>query len=666
MYESVKPKDFGDLLFIYLVLLAIRGLFIFGSRPLLGLINTDRQPVSWQNATVMTWGGLRGAVGLALAIQVSQNRAPDSNGVPQISTEESNKVLFFVSGVAFLTTIVNATTAPFLVKKLGILAQPHAQLRLQKMLWAQMVDWSVSESHNHVDAVSNGLRHMVQAIDDSLNSMQVAKEPVKPHRQNQNDAAEPQCASVVPVTGEPNVEVRTSFHRTGGKKDEIKDDPDIAELNTELVKRLWIAERMYKEIPHEDKHLFTLPEDSLLENVDDMKAMVDQLGVDVSLAKAVNSTFLSLVGTSYRTQMADGVLPPGSEEAKSLMTSVRVSNTPLRPDLCDFDFVLKFMNKSQSGDFKVWWQQNKDGCGEKNGNSPITPKEIEPEPSRLAKIVASPTFNLSMAALILANCVYVLIEEGARNEKNKDNAGWAFCEILFTFIFIVEFAVKFKAIGWAYFKDAGNIFDFVLVVLGFAGVVVMFVTEEGDLGASEARMLRIVRIFRVLRFLRVFRFFRTELDWVDPECVAYMKTIRVLESFIQAHLSSQALLVKFFGGKSKMEDDKAEIARCVLQSQAQIYKAISLTIAAKKQMDTTSLQEIERVHQMLHVTEGLEKYVMEAYDCGAISSKEAESILEPLHHKISHIMQEMKSLRKKGNSDGKGPAAAPGPAAPAW
>jgi sodium/hydrogen exchanger 10/11 len=45
-----------------------RGLMIFILYPLLQRIGYG---LDWQNATVMSWGGLRGAVGLALALVVS-------------------------------------------------------------------------------------------------------------------------------------------------------------------------------------------------------------------------------------------------------------------------------------------------------------------------------------------------------------------------------------------------------------------------------------------------------------------------------------------------------------------------------------------------------------------------------------------------------------------
>merc|ERR1719446_436424 len=115
----IKPINYIHLIVIYLFLTIVRGIFIFCSKPLLRMLSAEKKEVTWQDCCVMTWGGLRGAVGLALAIQVNRGKASDKNGVPQITTEEAELVLFFVSGIAFLTTAINATTAPRLVEMLG-------------------------------------------------------------------------------------------------------------------------------------------------------------------------------------------------------------------------------------------------------------------------------------------------------------------------------------------------------------------------------------------------------------------------------------------------------------------------------------------------------------------------------------------------------------------
>merc|ERR1719424_1463868 len=147
----------------------VRGCFLFGSLPLLKLLSPTRTAVTWQDATVMTWGGLRGAVGLALAIQVANGKGWNGDiGKHHIADEEAELVLFFVSGVAFLTTLINATTAPMLVKKLGITQAPEVQLKLMKKFNEQLVNLSIQE-HNPPE-VTEGLVDMLHKIEHHFHS----------------------------------------------------------------------------------------------------------------------------------------------------------------------------------------------------------------------------------------------------------------------------------------------------------------------------------------------------------------------------------------------------------------------------------------------------------------------------------------------------------------
>jgi sodium/hydrogen exchanger 10/11 len=135
---DIAAIDYVHLIVIYIFLLVLRGFLIFVSRPVLKLLSADNQAVTVQDALVMTWGGLRGAVGLALAISVNVDRAPHiCTNVKQISLEDARRLLFYVSGVAFLTMVVNATTAPALVHSLGITATPQARQLLLKMFHQQ-------------------------------------------------------------------------------------------------------------------------------------------------------------------------------------------------------------------------------------------------------------------------------------------------------------------------------------------------------------------------------------------------------------------------------------------------------------------------------------------------------------------------------------------------
>ena len=69
-----------------------------------------------------TYAGLRGAIGLALALLV--------NSSPKVPDYVKDVILLHIGGVAFLTLIINAVTTGHLVKFLGLLKQSPIQKNL--------------------------------------------------------------------------------------------------------------------------------------------------------------------------------------------------------------------------------------------------------------------------------------------------------------------------------------------------------------------------------------------------------------------------------------------------------------------------------------------------------------------------------------------------------
>ena len=75
-------------------------------------------------------------------------------------------MLFFVCGIAFLTPIINATTAPAFVNWLGLTKLPEAQRRLMKMMYEQLANWSQEASQP--PEVTHGLQHMRQDMEQNI------------------------------------------------------------------------------------------------------------------------------------------------------------------------------------------------------------------------------------------------------------------------------------------------------------------------------------------------------------------------------------------------------------------------------------------------------------------------------------------------------------------
>lgn len=65
--------------------------------------------LNWREAMVLAWGGLRGAVGLALALFVSLDGSISD-------TRFRTLTFFFISAIVLLTLLIQGTTTPLLLQ----------------------------------------------------------------------------------------------------------------------------------------------------------------------------------------------------------------------------------------------------------------------------------------------------------------------------------------------------------------------------------------------------------------------------------------------------------------------------------------------------------------------------------------------------------------------
>merc|ERR1712226_76024 len=101
-----------------------------------------------------------------------------------------------------------------------------------------------------------------------------------------------------------------------------------------------------------------------------------------------------------------------------------------------------------------------------------------------------------------------------------------------------------------------------------------------------------------------------------------MTKIATLVCFAQSHLLAQKDLIKYFGGNGVLDDiNEAEIARCILQSQVFVYRALVEAVAERQHLDKELLNEMHHLHERKTITEGLEKFVMSAFTNGAINAR---------------------------------------------
>jgi NhaP-type Na+/H+ or K+/H+ antiporter len=108
----ITGKDYGLVFVSYIILHFIRFICIFMFWPLLKAIGYG---MSFNQVLLCSYAGLRGAVGMSLALIVAVD-----DKLPKYSRDV---ILLHVAGVALLTLLINATTTGWVVTKLGLSRQ---------------------------------------------------------------------------------------------------------------------------------------------------------------------------------------------------------------------------------------------------------------------------------------------------------------------------------------------------------------------------------------------------------------------------------------------------------------------------------------------------------------------------------------------------------------
>ena len=135
---GVTAEDYGVLMVLYAVSTVTRltiVLLVWWFESLTG------RNVDWRDALVTTWGGLRGAVGLALALMVFAEAGTICERVRQ-------KILFHASGIVMLTVIVNSMTMRGLISLLRINEVPPERRLMQKQAIKKLLKASIDEEEH--------------------------------------------------------------------------------------------------------------------------------------------------------------------------------------------------------------------------------------------------------------------------------------------------------------------------------------------------------------------------------------------------------------------------------------------------------------------------------------------------------------------------------------
>jgi NhaP-type Na+/H+ or K+/H+ antiporter len=113
--DSIRQYDWALCIVLWVALNFIRGLTIMLLSPLLTKMGYG---LTFAQALVITWGGLRGAVGLALAMIVEHD--------PNVKETVGQLFLFHMAGIVILTLVVNGSTTGMLVRYLRLHKGPSS------------------------------------------------------------------------------------------------------------------------------------------------------------------------------------------------------------------------------------------------------------------------------------------------------------------------------------------------------------------------------------------------------------------------------------------------------------------------------------------------------------------------------------------------------------
>ncbi|MEH6451723.1 MAG: cation:proton antiporter [Psychromonas sp.] len=107
---------------LYIAIQAIRAISVFIFMPILKRIGIG---LTKEKALVLIWGGLRGAVSLALALIIAQDT--------MLPKEFGDQILFLSAGIVVLTIVINSSTMTILLRYLGLdKLSPAKQASLDK------------------------------------------------------------------------------------------------------------------------------------------------------------------------------------------------------------------------------------------------------------------------------------------------------------------------------------------------------------------------------------------------------------------------------------------------------------------------------------------------------------------------------------------------------
>eukprot|EP00928_Gymnodinium_smaydae_P070317 TRINITY_DN54179_c0_g1_i1.p1 TRINITY_DN54179_c0_g1~~TRINITY_DN54179_c0_g1_i1.p1 ORF type:complete len:530 (-),score=109.61 TRINITY_DN54179_c0_g1_i1:200-1789(-) len=173
-------------------------------------------------------------------------------------------------------------------------------------------------------------------------------------------------------------------------------------------------------------------------------------------------------------------------------------------------------------------------------------------------------FNVKVGIVIILNSIVIGLETTFGREY------FTVFENVFNAFFVMEMCVRMNKLGWRYFMEAWNVFDFLLVVVGTLDLWVLPLYDKVDEGGgprvtsnvgyslSAMRLLRILRVTRVLRVIRLFRMFNQLNLIMQAFSKAFQVVLLVTLLVMILDYVVAILLVQCIGNKAELWEGEDE------------------------------------------------------------------------------------------------------------
>ncbi|XP_058476873.1 sodium channel protein type 4 subunit alpha A isoform X1 [Solea solea] len=146
--------------------------------------------------------------------------------------------------------------------------------------------------------------------------------------------------------------------------------------------------------------------------------------------------------------------------------------------------------------------------GSKKPQKPI-PRPTNPIQGMVFDLISQQFFDIFIMVLICLNMVTMMVETDNQSAEKEDLLFKI--NVAFIIVFTGECTLKLFALRQYFFTNGWNVFDFVVVILSIAGIMLSDLIEKYFVSPTLFRVIRLARIGRILRLIKGAKGIRTLL-----------------------------------------------------------------------------------------------------------------------------------------------------------